>query len=274
MEEAVYDIKLPTGGLPAPDMAMMDSSMDNIPLQSISFQEAICTSTVEGTDARKPKKKKHHMKESSKISLQPNIHNVQRKLLILDINKVLIYRLSTSYYVVRPHAKEFLSDMAERFTLALWTSMKNTSAKKCIKELFCDSSSDLLFKWYQPKCTRLHAHSVDEKCTELPDTKPTFLKNLSDVWKEYSQYSESNTILLDDSPEKCINNPIYSSIQPLPFVLLQGEKATNDMDVTVDGDSELQRGGGLWVYLDSIARSHRDVQFMVQQMGPYSPSYK
>ena len=44
--------------------------------------------------------------------------------------------------------------------------------------------------------------------------KPILLKDLEHVWTIFPWYNESNTLLIDDSPYKVINNPLYTSIHP------------------------------------------------------------
>ena len=77
-------------------------------------------------------------------------------LLILDLNKVLIWRAkgATVDFMVRPHALEFVHHMSTHFTLALWTSMTPRVANKIINDLFREFPiENFLFRYYQSKCT-------------------------------------------------------------------------------------------------------------------------
>jgi hypothetical protein len=47
--------------------------------------------------------------------------------------------------------------------------------------------------------------------------KPILLKPLAYVFEKYPLFSHNNTILMDDSCEKCIENYSYNSIHPLPY---------------------------------------------------------
>jgi hypothetical protein len=131
-----------------------------------------------------------------------NIFLVARKLMILDLNKVIIFRKqATSRYILRPHAMDFLREMAQRFTLAVWTSMSAKCAKSIINEIFTENKIPLLFRWYQPRCIRVEppqgakpSMEADSNTYFFPSAKPMFLKKLSQVWSEYREYNEHNTV--------------------------------------------------------------------------------
>jgi hypothetical protein len=111
-----------------------------------------------------------------------------KKLLIFDINKVLLYRQpKTSRYYLRPHAHEFIASMASRFNLAVWTSMTKSSGKRILDELFYSKSVPLLFHWFQNRCTAI-------KDKNNIDAKPIFMKKLTQVWHEHKMFNESNTV--------------------------------------------------------------------------------
>ncbi|CAM9645982.1 unnamed protein product, partial [Phaeothamnion confervicola] len=49
------------------------------------------------------------------------------------------------------------------------------------------------------------------------DTKPLFLKRLQDVWDIFPEYDARNTLLVDDSAEKCAENPPFTAVHPPPW---------------------------------------------------------
>jgi hypothetical protein len=65
---------------------------------------------------------------------------------------------------------------------------------------------------------------------------------------------------VDDSPEKCIENPVFSCIHPLPYD-----------DPEVD-DVELVPAGKLWKYLIELAGSGQSIEEFVQSHGAYQPT--
>ena len=46
----------------------------------------------------------------------------------------------------------------------------------------------------------------------MSETKPLFLKELSRVWAEYSQFDASNTLMLDNHAEKFERNPLHTCV--------------------------------------------------------------
>lgn len=134
-------------------------------------------------------------------------------LLILDLNGILCHRIrhpaSPSSYrpsaahiantpvIARVDLVPFLTFLDAHFTLAVWTSAKNKTAKQLVSLLFpIPVKERLLFIWGQQKCDAISIQGKEE---------PLFQKPLSRVWNEYPLWNTTNTLLLDDSPKKCPN---------------------------------------------------------------------
>ncbi|KAI9202768.1 HAD-like domain-containing protein [Polychytrium aggregatum] len=156
----------------------------------------------------------------------------QRKLLlILDLNGVLIDRLVTSqdksaaqanpfnqqlpsfscnqcYIHIRPFLRTFLDFIFEHFYVATWTSAKQQNAKNIIWILFQERCHRLVFKYYQTECT--DSGRVSGR------GKPEFIKELSNIWRNplYSQWNQSNTLIIDDSSHKSQLNAANSLLVP------------------------------------------------------------
>ena len=170
----------------------------------------------------KKSKKRRHESDSTTSTCK------KKKLLILDLNKVLVYRANlSSCYEIRPYTHEFLVGMSEIFELAIWTSMKKKSCRNMIHSLFGKAHDPnnlnvveqseslatlnvpLLFKWYQPKCTRVATESLssifmsnsvknDNMNSNNNDKRDfIFTKNLRDVWNIYPEFNEFNTVFLN-----------------------------------------------------------------------------
>lgn len=169
--------------------------------ESSSIGNTLGTNSIDCINDKKessdcvPKKmnKKAKLRAMSQLLATPgpniyvNIHNVPRKLIIFDINKVLLYRQAkSSKYIIRPYAHEFIAGMSERFTIAVWTSMTKRFAKPIIAELFPPDRAPLLFYWNQTMCRAIPADNKKDK--------PLFLKELSKVWDHYRRFNESNTV--------------------------------------------------------------------------------
>lgn len=126
-------------------------------------------------------------------SKRPRVELATRKLLIFDLNHVLLDRKPfTSQFTLRPHVAAFLLEMSRHFTLAVWSSMKkSTNSRELVKHVFQANHPDpamrvpYLFSWFQNRCHPIY---------HADGTKPTFLKNLCNVWREYPEYSAENTV--------------------------------------------------------------------------------
>ena len=129
---------------------------------------------------------------------------------------------------------DFLHFVQQHFCVAVWTSAKAKNARLLLRALLPPHlESQLLFVYAQHHCREHHpSHnhhnhhhhhpSSDDvvrpttttttQSSKIPYVKPLFEKDLSVVWKEFPLWDEHNTVLYDDSPEKCWqwqNNAIH-----------------------------------------------------------------
>ena len=126
-------------------------------------------------------------------------------LIILDLNGLLIDRdyargkpakdfegIIIGDHVVAPRigALEFVDELAKTFKVALWSSMKQYNIEKLLPHVFGERK--FFFVWGQERCWRLG----DE-----------YLKPLESVWTEFPEFDATNTLLVDDSADKCVKNP-------------------------------------------------------------------
>lgn len=169
----------------------------------------------------------HPPPDKIRIQIQP--------LLILDVNGILCHRVRksrdtydpTALYrpdigvvantpiIARPLLQEFLSFLQQHFVLAIWTSAKKKTATQLINRLVPPTiSSRFLFVWAQHDC---HVQSVpqDQAATTHP-RDILFEKDLSKVWKAYPLWNAMNTLLMDDSPEKC-SAVKHNAVHPPPL---------------------------------------------------------
>ena len=173
-------------------------------------------------------------------SYSPPEENVPRKLLVLDLNGLLLYSKHigvvdkekfTALYpediIVgrklvspRPGLHEFLEKTSREFDIAIWTSMVSSNAKRILNTFFTEEErSSLIFVYDQSHCIntglRIAApgqHHGWEKGAEV------FLKPFDKIWTSFPMFDESNTLLVDDSPYKAWTNPEWGSLHPRPFV--------------------------------------------------------
>ncbi|EXB88269.1 hypothetical protein L484_020335 [Morus notabilis] len=90
-----------------------------------------------------------------------------------------------------------------------------------------------------------------EECKKISRIgKPVFIKQLAKVWEKYTQYNETNTLLVDDSPYKAICNPANTGIFPLSY------------DCARFDDNSLGLGGDIQMYLDRLAMTNNVQEFV------------
>ena len=132
--------------------------------------------------------------------------------------------------VAREDLKPMLSYLDANFTLAVWTSAKLATARGLIQMLFDqDIARRLLFVWGQDKCdaTRpAEVESVDgndgerDTASDEPNSSDKFdiifEKSLGKVWGRFGLWDASNTLLIDDSPEKA-RKWIENTLHPPPI---------------------------------------------------------
>lgn len=149
--------------------------------------------------------------------------NKARKLIILDMNGLFTHRVYNklnkngsnivdinklpkggaqiwNFLVwIRPGSKKFIRFLLKHYDIAVWSSMSKWNVDQLVKYVFKNKVDNLKFVWAQSKCKSI-THPTNKK-------KPLFLKNLSEVWKEFPEYDINTTILVDDSNLKAKENP-------------------------------------------------------------------
>ncbi|KAG5229994.1 hypothetical protein OIU76_022009 [Salix suchowensis] len=198
---------------------------------------------------------------------QPRIGRVSKKLLILDVNGLLVdivsyvsvgYQANIEVFgksvFKRPFCDDFLRFCFQKFDVGVWSSRTKRNLNPLIDFLFGDSRHKLLFCWDQSHCT-------DTGFTTVENTsKPMFLKELKKLW-EYlesiphlnkGEYDESNTLLLDDSPYKALCNPVHTAIFPQSYRYRDGE------------DSSLGPDGDLRLYLERLVEAQNVQEYISQ----------
>lgn len=140
----------------------------------------------------------------------------KRTLLILDLNGVLIDRRYSpkafqsenatasrvGNFIVwkRQGCERFLTMVFNHVDVAVWSSGNSFNVAALTQNIFGERKKELVFVWDQSKCKSVE----DPRGTSK---KRVYLKNLSDVWKAFPQYDESNTLIVDDTALKMRNNP-------------------------------------------------------------------
>ena len=144
-----------------------------------------------------------------------------RPLLIFDLNGIFVSRerggtshkkpdfvLGNCKYYIRPGTKKFLGWVHYRFDVAVWSSTMPHNTIQIVRHVWGERMmEELKFIFTQNQCT--HDGMIGKK--------PRFLKDLGYVWEMFPWSDEFNTLLIDDSEYKVVNNPEHTSIHPEPF---------------------------------------------------------
>jgi len=163
------------------------------------------------------------------------------RLLILDLNGILIsrryekdrdvkppkgaYRQGSFFVWLRPGLDSFIKYIFENFDVAVWSSVMKHNIEPLAKEVFGKHYDELFFVADQDYCQKLDNPEIDPK-TGKPSAKPIFRKNLDVVWLfpgVKGIYDVKNTLIVDDSDDKMINNPKECHFNPGTWVPLEKE---------------------------------------------------
>ncbi|XP_019173772.1 PREDICTED: uncharacterized protein LOC109169343 [Ipomoea nil] len=146
-------------------------------------------------------------KELSDLEAQ---YKPPKKLLIFDLNGVLVLTVYRKMPMRRPFYKEFLKFCSRHFTLAVWSSKQNINGI-CRKLLSDVEGLSFLFQWNQSYC------SISTEGVKGNPKKKIMFKDLNKVWEEYKEFNPSNTVLIDDSQYKSFLNPDHNLIIPMTY---------------------------------------------------------
>lgn len=185
----------------------------------------------------------------------PLLNFTGKKLIIFDLNKVLIYRTPRrNSYTIRPYALEFIKMASIIFRLAVWTSGSSKRCMRMVNALFqyTNTYSPLLFSWFNDKCLESDEYNDIHK--------RILLKNLSQVWDVFPDYNVTNTVIVDDSPEKCACNPAHTAIHPIPYMCRD------------ESDTELLPEGPLWALVKGLGQTEDNVQGYLS-CNPYNAAH-
>ncbi|XP_022948279.1 uncharacterized protein LOC111452000 [Cucurbita moschata] len=189
---------------------------------------------------------------------RPPRYQMRKKLLILDINGVLVdivspppkdrkadINIARCAVFKRPSYLDFMKFCFERFEVGIWSSRNGKNVQRMVDYLVGGLKHKLLFCWDLSHCTASRFNTLENK------HKPLVFKQLRRVWEkqdpnlpwERGEYNESNTVLLDDSPYKALLNSPHTAVFPHSYTYLD------------DKDTSLGTGGDLRNYLEGLAEA-------------------
>mmetsp|Transcript_12853 Transcript_12853/g.16670 ORF Transcript_12853/g.16670 Transcript_12853/m.16670 type:complete len:259 (+) Transcript_12853:59-835(+) len=217
---------------------------------SSSQPSKIEDSTQQPRKTKREREKKKHLKLKRFRVQGDSDKEWPKRLFIFDLNGVLIYRSknkiegenhaykdgTNKYVYTRPHVSSLLKWLAcERgIAIGIWSSAKRK---------FVDRQVQLLFPKSSPLHSRLAMTLSQDECRKTGEGKDTVLqKPLQRLWDRYPEWNERNTVIFDDSKEKCEEN-IGNT------VLLETFNPERDQHL-----DQFSCHGPIWSYLDTLTR--------------------
>lgn len=122
--------------------------------------------------------------------------------------------------VVRPNMLQFLQGCGQLFHTILWSSCTsrnlNAARMTCFPALNTETFKDFITqdRCREASCTLSDVNGVP---SGSENRKPIFLKFLEDEWHYEPEFTEENTLLVDDTRYKTMPNPWNGCICPTTF---------------------------------------------------------
>ncbi|MDR2274412.1 MAG: HAD family hydrolase [Sphingobacterium sp.] len=134
------------------------------------------------------------------------MNNMKNTLLVLDLDETLLYAtkdklikqedfVAGPYYVyIRPNLDYFLSEMAEEFKMAIWSSADDAYVQELVDKIK-PATIDFEFIWGRSRTTRKRKIVTDEYY---------YVKRLSKVKRK--GFLLERTLIIDDTADKSMLN--------------------------------------------------------------------
>lgn len=184
-------------------------------------------------------------------------------LLILDLNGVLVNRSGRKQCALRPHLEDFLSYVFKNFVVGVWSSCERRNGEIIIEQAFGEWAPELSFQMFRDECTP----------APTPDNAYATKKDLANLWvKFHGVFDQNNTIIIDDSAEKCSH--LRNALCPLPYDAI--DESDKELLRIVDVLKSILETGNFFEILDAeqiaFAGSMKARQVVVSNGGAASGS--
>lgn len=261
-----------------------DSQLSAETMYKTNSQTVIITTTSFGSIPTLRKQNAIYIKPLIVLDLNGILcHRVREKTQSTAPNnttyRTSIGRIANTDIIPRSDLASFLQLLNAHFAVAVWTSATSKTAKGLVKMLFPEEMRrGLVFVWHRSFCNLVKTSEIDDDgrrkkkrrkrnraCEDSAEDDTTAsvkgvsadptsgnhhqdivaIKSLSKVWSMYPLWNQSNTLLLDDSPDKCPRKHRGNAIHPPCLcgtkTMLCGANTTSDAAVDDDqGNQTLQ----------------------------------
>ena len=156
--------------------------------------------------------------------IMPKSRALRGMLTILDLNGVILFREQRgrkNFYAkdegmvanrrtyVRQDLNEFINELRKKGDVAIWSTAHEKNIMLMLYQCRIDPQI-FKFIWSSIDCVYQEGE-YDEK------NKPLVIKPLKLVWERFSEYNDTNTIIVDDSNLKMKINPSKCVVIPESF---------------------------------------------------------
>ena len=219
------------------------------PAKTHRSQTTIITTTIMPANHSTPKRNTIYIKPLLVLDLNGilchRVREANQSVKQTSRYRQSIGRIANTEIIPRSDLNPFLKYLHRHFALAVWTSATIKTAKTLVKMLFPqDIRNSLVFVWHRGVCNLINSADIDDdgnrkkkkrrkhyKSEEeaIDRADPTIhssgnhyedlvaIKSLSKVWSSYPLWDHTNTLLFDDSPDKCPKQFCGNAIHPIPL---------------------------------------------------------
>ncbi|RKP19095.1 hypothetical protein ROZALSC1DRAFT_22600, partial [Rozella allomycis CSF55] len=122
---------------------------------------------------------------------------------------------------LRPHTHTLLDFLFDNFKVGVWTSASHKNAMLLVNRVFGEKKSKLEFVMDRQFCRIVSqiSNTIIDHVPPKSFVKPLACKDLETFWKNQTlnpadQFSEKNTVIIDDSTDKVCQNGINAHVIP------------------------------------------------------------
>ena len=152
-------------------------------------------------------------KSPTKSIARSDFHYYRRKLLVFELEGVLLYSTFFPGMHEQPARRgwltEFMALCLENFDVGIWTSVTYERTKQVLDATF-SREERLQFKFV--KCGTDAITAYKRRTRNSATEVPILLKMLEDIWSQFPDYDQSNTLLIDTRTYHAFGNPSCTSL--------------------------------------------------------------
>jgi len=181
--------------------------------------------------------REHKLSDAIKKTIVNVVHPIdtRKKLLILDLDNTLLDFNGTKFTfntkeIVRPGMYEFLQAVWPQYNIGIWSATPWSWVEMKLTETGFFDSHEFKISFVLDKTSMFYVKSSTEEFQWIQHR----VKALQIVWSKFPEYSEKNTIHVDDVADNfALNETCGIPIKPFKFREKGNEKDTELLDLAL-----------------------------------------